>query len=58
MLDKCSLSNDTEIVLSYVTADGSRVDLEDEEDVRAFRVHASREPVITVHAKVPDNAST
>lgn len=57
VLEKCSLADETEIVLSYVTADGSHVDLEDDEDVRAFRVHASREPVITVHAKMPDHAS-
>ena len=58
VLDKCSLAPDTPITLSYSASDGSRIDLDDDEDLRAFQVHASREPTMTIHVVIPEGAGT
>lgn len=58
VLDKCSLAADTPITLSYAASDGSRIDLDDDEDLRAFQVHASREPIMTIHVVIPEGAGT
>lgn len=47
---KYGLDSSTPVALSYQASDGMSIDLEDKEDIRAFQVYASREPVVTVHA--------
>lgn len=47
---KYGLDPSTPVALSYQASDGMSIDLEDKEDIRAFQVYASREPVVTVHA--------
>ncbi|PKI82288.1 hypothetical protein MVES_003772 [Malassezia vespertilionis] len=46
--EKYELAAGTNIHLSYEAADGTRIDLEDNEDFRAFHVHASRESTATI----------
>ena len=47
---KYGLDSSTPVALSYQASDGMSIDLEDKEDIRAFQVYASREPVVTLHA--------
>lgn len=44
------MESSTPVDLSYQATDGMSIDLEDSEDVRAFRVYASREPIVTIKA--------
>lgn len=55
--EKYHISRDAPINLSYVAADGSHIDLDDNEDFRAFQVHAARESTITVHVHLPESSA-
>ncbi|KAI3613484.1 hypothetical protein CBS9595_004317 [Malassezia furfur] len=50
---KYRIPHDVAIGLSYVAPDGTHIDLDDNEDFRAFQVHAAREATITVHVDAP-----
>lgn len=50
---KYRIPHDVAIGLSYVAPDGTYIDLDDNEDFRAFQVHAAREATITVHVDAP-----
>ncbi|WFD36434.1 hypothetical protein MCUN1_003313 [Malassezia cuniculi] len=46
---KCGLANDAPVALWYETENGSAIQLDDDDDLRAFRVHAQRSSTIVVH---------
>lgn len=46
---KCGLPSDAPVAMWYETETGSAVQLDDDDDMRAFRVHAQREPTLVVN---------
>ncbi|WFD00764.1 hypothetical protein MYAM1_003516 [Malassezia yamatoensis] len=56
--NKYKISPSAPMNLAYLAPDGSQIDLDDNEDFRAFQVHAAREATITVHVHFPETSQS
>ncbi|WFD44823.1 hypothetical protein MPSI1_003494 [Malassezia psittaci] len=56
--NKYKISTSAPMNLAYLAPDGSQIDLDDNEDFRAFQVHAAREATITVHVHFPESSQS